>query len=256
MYVYQKVRARNFSRAWSYIQCSQAIPNMVGVSLTGYVNNVTNSKTGYYFSAVCVLLGSLILFGINIHKGILRSKRKLRHAKKKLCSDLNLDSIPDYSPVHVSVRKMSYDEYFPTNPAFMQSQNSLDNILDFKKPELTCISEEGIADMDLPDNLLDELEYLDNITSCNKVENYLMLSEYEQNLIKEIEGPVSMVGRKGRKWSLVRQSSSLHKGPLLDTIPETHPRRKSCDMSSLRSGVRKLFPSVNRNISTIPEHQV
>ena len=107
---------------------------------------------------------------------------------------------------------MSYDEYFPTNPAFMQSQNSLDNILDFKKPELTCISEEGIADMDLPDNLLDELEYLDNITSCNKVENYLMLSEYEQNLIKEIEGPVSIVGRKGRKWSLVRQSSTRHQG--------------------------------------------
>ncbi len=40
---------------------------------------------------------------------------------------------------------------------------------DLKKPELTCISEEGIADMDLPDNILDELEYLDNITSCNKV---------------------------------------------------------------------------------------
>ncbi len=31
------------------------------------------------------------------------------------------------------------------------------------------ISEEGIADMDLPDNILDELDYLDNITSCNKV---------------------------------------------------------------------------------------
>jgi hypothetical protein len=151
MYVYQKVRARNFSRAWSYVQCSQAIPNLVGVSLTGYVNNATNSKAGYYFSAACVLLGSLILFGINIHKSILRSKRKLRHAKKKLCSDLNLDSIPDFSPAHVSVRKMAYDEYFPTNPAFMQSQNSLDDILDFKKPELTCISEEGIADMDLPD---------------------------------------------------------------------------------------------------------
>ena len=48
-----------------------------------------------------------------------------------------------------------------------QSQNSLDEILD-KKPELTCVSEEGIADMDLPDNILEELEYLDNITSCNK----------------------------------------------------------------------------------------
>jgi hypothetical protein len=67
-------------------------------------------------------------------------------------------------------RKLSftYDEYFP-QPAFLRSQNSLDDILDFKKPELTCISEEGIADMDLPDNLLDELEFMDGITSCNKV---------------------------------------------------------------------------------------
>ena len=35
--------------------------------------------------------------------------------------------------------------------------------------ELTCFSKEGIADMELPDNLLDELEILENITSCNKV---------------------------------------------------------------------------------------
>ena len=47
------------------------------------------------------------------------------------------------------------------------------------KPELTCISEEGIADMDLPDDLLldglleedDDDDYLqgDCITSCDKV---------------------------------------------------------------------------------------
>ena len=109
--------------------------------------------------------------------------------------------------------------------------------------------------MDLPDNLLDELEYLDNITSCNKVENYLMLSEYEQNLIKEIEGPVSMGGRRGRKWSLVRQGSSLHQASLLDTIQESQ-RRKSRDMSGLRSGVKKLFPGLRGSISTIPEAEV
>ena len=170
MYVYQKVRARNFSRAWSFIQCAQAIPNIVGISVTGYVNSSTNMKNGYYVSAACVLLGSIILFGINIHKNILRSKRKLRNANKRHCNDVNLNCITDFSPPHMSMRRMSYDELYPTNPAFMQSQNSLDNILDFKKPELTCISEEGIADMDLPDNLLDELEYLDNITSCNKVD--------------------------------------------------------------------------------------
>lgn len=38
------------------------------------------------------------------------------------------------------------------------------------KPELTCISEEGIADMDLPDNLFEDFDYIgDCITSCNKV---------------------------------------------------------------------------------------
>ena len=54
--------------------------------------------------------------------------------------------------------------------ALMDAVNGMD------KPELTCISEEGIADMDLPDNILDEFEYAgDCITSCNKVENILLL---------------------------------------------------------------------------------
>ena len=84
-------------------------------------------------------------------------------------------------------------------------------------PDLTIYSEEGIDDMDLPDNILfDDLDFLDNITSCNKVENCLMLSEYEQNLIKETEGgPVistaTNLRRMGRKWSLLRQ-------PTLQTI--------------------------------------
>ncbi len=47
--------------------------------------------------------------------------------------------------------------------------------------ENSLYSEEGIADMDLPDHIfMEELEYLDNITSCAKVENCVMLSEYEQ----------------------------------------------------------------------------
>lgn len=48
-------------------------------------------------------------------------------------------------------------------------ENGADGI-QANKQELTCISEEGIADMDLPDNLLDDLDYIgDCITSCNKV---------------------------------------------------------------------------------------
>lgn len=36
------------------------------------------------------------------------------------------------------------------------------------KPELTCISEEGIADMDLPENIFNNLNG-DCTASCNKV---------------------------------------------------------------------------------------
>ena len=77
-------------------------------------------------------------------------------------------------------------------------------------------SDEEIPGIDIPDNiLLDDFEFADNITSCNKVENCLMLSEYEQNLSKEKEwGPLLMGGpstnhKRNRKWSLFRQST-LH----------------------------------------------
>ena len=48
-------------------------------------------------------------------------------------------------------------------------------------------------------------------------------------------------------------ASSFLPGSQLDTILEAPPRRKSGDKSSLRIGFRKLFPSVNRGIITIPE---
>lgn len=58
--------------------------------------------------------------------------------------------------------------------------------------------------MDLPDNILDDLDYIgDCITSCNKVENFLMLSEYENNLIAEMP---YIMDKKGRRWSLAKQS--------------------------------------------------
>jgi predicted MFS family arabinose efflux permease len=35
MYVYEKVRARNFARAWGFVQFSMAIPNFIGIPLSG-----------------------------------------------------------------------------------------------------------------------------------------------------------------------------------------------------------------------------
>ena len=71
------------------------------------------------------------------------------------------------------------------------------------------------------------------ISPLLQVENYLMLSEYEQNLIKETEGPPgSGLGRRARKWSLVRQASNL----LQAEDGTGGPRRR--DLSLFRAGWR------------------
>ena len=35
MYIYEKVRARNFSRAWGFAQFSMSIPNAIGIPALG-----------------------------------------------------------------------------------------------------------------------------------------------------------------------------------------------------------------------------
>ena len=212
----------------------------------GYINSRSGGRDGYYFSAAFVIVGSLFMLLIDIHRRNLRNRKREAQRKKQLLLSENISMNPDgsvihhgggagsssatiggehmvESPLHESDHAKAsfaeHDEILIPPAVAMLSNHSIvydddDDIIDLKKPELTIYSEEGIADMDLPDNiLLEDLDYLDNITSCNKVENCLMLSEYEQNLIKETEGPASGHGghRRGRKWSLFRQ-------PTLQTI--------------------------------------
>lgn len=104
-----------------------------------------------------------------------------------------------------------------------------------EKPELTCISEEGIADMDLPDNIFEDYDFNgDCITSCNKVnsngksnlykqifekilfffcfrfhlqvENYLVLSEFENNLNVNIS-PMDKVATANNTNEIVQNSN-------------------------------------------------
>ena len=105
-----------------------------------------------------------------------------------------------------------------------------------------------------------------------------MLSEYEQNLIKEKEGPGSLSsgGRRRSKWSLVRQQSSFlgmispsvflqhpiinisvshGEGPI-ESLGRKDNRRNSREMPTFRSAAWKLLPGTNRNITTIEEASV
>lgn len=77
-----------------------------------------------------------------------------------------------------------------------------------------------------------------------KVENYLMLSEFENNLIAEM--PV-ILDRKGRRWSLAR--SKLSQGPINEEAPPEEENGLAKN-----SGKWKVFP--NRVITVIDESSV
>lgn len=123
------------------------------------MNESGSGKAGYYFSSTCTLAGSLAMFLIDVHRRrIARHKHTRANGQRHLCeSDTcprrrpSIGAEPEPEP---QLCEIPVAELIPGQPG--------------DKPELTCISEEGIADMDLPDNLLDDLDYI-GITSCNKV---------------------------------------------------------------------------------------
>lgn len=179
MYTYERVRARNFARTWGFVQCSQAIPIAIGVPISGYMNVGCGGKAGYYFSSTCVLVGSLTLFFIDLHRrNLSRHKHTRANGTRHLCVSencpqrrrLSFTQEPDNdggaaAGAAAAALVLGAELAGPT-----PGDGIIDNMGATDKPELTCISEEGIADMDLPDNLLDDLDYIgDCITSCNKV---------------------------------------------------------------------------------------
>lgn len=126
------------------------------------MNEGCGGKAGYYFSSTCTLAGSLVMFLIDVHRRrIARHKHMKTNGQRHLCES---DTCPRRRP---SIG----DEAEPELPIVELPVAEIITGIPGEKPELTCISEEGIADMDLPDNLLDDLDYI-GITSCNKVVNH------------------------------------------------------------------------------------
>jgi len=265
MFTYEKVRARNFARSWGYVQTSQSLPVCLGVPIAGYINKGCGNKSGFYFSAICIIVGSLLLFLVDIHKSQMRKKRRLKHrlrhgtSIKSTSTNATGDSFA--SPEH-SKRKLSFTEDEDEGEllpalALLAHQQSLIDLIEQQQN-----AEDEDEDMDIPDKgLLDELEMLDNITSCNVVDNYLMLDEYEQNLLKEREGPTN-ANRRFRKWSLVRPNT---KEDLSPDIGENNGKKGSInnnrDIPLFRPSTWQLklhLPSSNANraITTISEDPV
>lgn len=137
-----------------------------------------------------------------------------------------------------------------------------------EKPELTCISEEGIADMDYyPENLLDEFDFNNideneddnDISSCNKIK--YSLSEMENN------GSINALGSDGRKikrGSTTRNNNKNFLSLTAQVIPElSHESQdEQQEKSILINGhhvdcnVNKHFRSNCENFNNTPNNRV
>ena len=151
----------------------------MGVPLNEVVNARFGAKSNFYLSFLMVMTGSICMLLIEVHKK--KSQRRCRKKDKKVSNtkvegdefepdidepinDVNIDyerrnSLPDAD-----------DDFLPPLTLLTQQRSvTYGDLVDGNKPDLTCISEEAIADMNFPEKFLEELECLENLTSCNKV---------------------------------------------------------------------------------------
>ncbi|XP_054708151.1 uncharacterized protein LOC129217831 [Uloborus diversus] len=244
-FTFEKVRARNFARAWSFVQCSQAIPMIIGLPLTGYLNANSGGRVGFYFASACICAGGVLLFLIDVHK---------RNVKRQKSATLNSNYDPTESErkerkAAYYARRVSLQEL--ANARMLAKQHIANELL--HKQELTCISEEAIME-----NFLDD--YVDDcITSCNKEEKYLMLSEFENNLINTQES--SSVSQEVRKLAKERKVSTVTP-PCLEQCPNCFRVVAIDGSTSLekthvsRSSAKKLTASRRKDNKTSDCHEI
>ncbi|KAJ8712329.1 hypothetical protein PYW07_005171 [Mythimna separata] len=67
MLTMERVRGRHFTRVWGFVQGAEAIPVMVGVPVTGYINQQV-PRAGFYFSSAATLAGAMLLFFVGFSK--------------------------------------------------------------------------------------------------------------------------------------------------------------------------------------------
>lgn len=67
MFTLERIRAKHFTRAWGFVQGAESIPVLLGVPITGYINQV-HPKAGYYFSCVSTVIGAMLFFAIGQKK--------------------------------------------------------------------------------------------------------------------------------------------------------------------------------------------
>lgn len=67
MLTLEHIRARHFTKAWSFVEGAKSIPLLIGIPITGYINQ-SYPKYGYYFSFIFTIVGANLMFLVGTKK--------------------------------------------------------------------------------------------------------------------------------------------------------------------------------------------
>ncbi|XP_025837038.1 monocarboxylate transporter 2-like [Agrilus planipennis] len=67
MFTLERIRTRHFTKAWSFVQGAKSVPVLIGIPITGYMNQI-HPKAGYYFSFGTTLVSASLMFLVGHRK--------------------------------------------------------------------------------------------------------------------------------------------------------------------------------------------
>lgn len=196
-YIQERVKTRDFGQTWSLIQAAATLPIGLGIPLLSWANESSTGFLGNLIGSGLALLGCLVLvIGHNCSKQRQSyGSVTIRHKKIQANLDEESDSGRPSSSRETRSDQDLYEEEYEDDYEF-EDEYVIEQVYDEKQ--------HYVVD--------------DNITSCNKVENDLIFSEFEQNLSKESEDKsvsssssssqnLRYNGKFARLWTLRRQST-------------------------------------------------
>ncbi|CAH1377000.1 unnamed protein product [Tenebrio molitor] len=88
MFALERVRGRHFTKAWSFIQGAKSLPVLLGIPITGYINQ-TYPKAGYYFSFATTIVGASLMFLVGTRKDHINSNTNSCNLNNCTIANLN-----------------------------------------------------------------------------------------------------------------------------------------------------------------------
>ncbi|XP_065158955.1 monocarboxylate transporter 2-like isoform X2 [Atheta coriaria] len=67
MFTLERIKARHYTKAWSFVQGACSLPVLIGIPITGYVNQCY-PKAGYYYCFLMTVVGASLLFLVGTKK--------------------------------------------------------------------------------------------------------------------------------------------------------------------------------------------